>query len=120
MTADIEIRPATAADIAAYYGSSVAPTVRAVVAVMDGKPVGIAGVKYERGALMAFSEIRNEMRPHRKAIVKGARMAVDMIRRIGAPVYAVGNLPTSDELLRHYGFERVGESRDGGVYQWQS
>lgn len=87
------IRQATADDLVAYFGAAPRQSMRAYVAVVDGRPVGIAGVSYEfRGRdarVKLFSEMKPEMRRHKKAIVRGARA---MLEAFGAPgMVAVAN-----------------------------
>lgn len=87
------IREATAGDLEAYYGERPKRSMKAYVAVLDGEPIGIAGVTYDlRGRdarVKLFSEMKPEMRPYRKAMVKGARL---MLKAFGVPgMVAVAN-----------------------------
>ena len=110
------LRPATAADLKAFYGDKPRPTVRAIVGVVDGVPLGVAGISYERGQLMLFSDLKPEGRKYRKAIVKAARMVLEMAK--GIPILALAEHPSSCRFLTRLGFTYIGSSPAGEVFRW--
>lgn len=116
----VEIRPATKEDIDELYGHRHKYSMRAITAVIDGLPVGIAGVYYDGVSVVAFSVIKPELRVYPFAIYKAARMVKNMIKKNKVPAYAVADpkIEGSSELLIHLGFEHVGPSTQGEVYKW--
>lgn len=113
MTA-ITTRPATAADIAAFYGQPRRETVQAVMVIKEGAAVGIIGLKRERDRQFLFADGRPELGEDigsfavRRAVLLMLRIAL----RSKLPLFSVRE-PGSDVLPR-LGFERV----CGDLYQW--
>ena len=56
-----EIRPATAEDFQEFYGRPAPFTLRAIVVVKDGKPVGFGGYYLIDGAALVFTDITPEI-----------------------------------------------------------
>lgn len=114
------IRPATAADAAAFYGTErPMKSMRGFVAELDGEVVGIGGVYFDHGYLVAFSEMKEALRPYKKAIVKGARMIMSAIIDRGVPVFALANQgePTAAGLLKALGFKFFQHTPQGDIYK---
>ncbi len=111
MSSKATLRRATAADAEAYYGASPLFSFRGFVAEVDGELAGIFGVYYQDGLPVAFSEMRDAMRPHKKAIAKACRMLMQFLNQLGGPVYAFASPtePTSGYLLAKLGFKPTGE-----------
>lgn len=107
-----EIRPATARDFVAFYGAPPATTVRAYVADLDGDILGIAGISFHGSLLIAFSDIKPEMRKFPITIMRGARKVLDMTR---APIlaYPDPDIEGAPRLLERLGFVNL----DGTVYR---
>lgn len=123
----LEVRQATAADVIEWYEGYPPATLRAWVAVLDGKVVGIAGVAYgglskSRFVPEAFSEFKPELEPHLRSapVQRAIRRVVKMIRatRPGPIAYASPKHEGSQELLKRLGFRRIGSCEQGEVYQW--
>lgn len=112
----VTVRPATAADIADYYGEPRRETVQAVMVMKAGAAVGVIGLKHEPGRLILFADQRPELGEDvgafavRRAILQMVRTAL----RSKLPLFSVRE-PDSDVLPR-LGFERV----CGNLYQWPS
>ena len=116
MSDDVTFRPATQRDFLAFYGRPSPYTLRAMVAEHEGRVIGFGGYYTEPGgALIAFTDILPEMRKHRKAMLRGAKLVMGLIRGNGVPVLARANPnePTADTALRHFGFAPLG----GGFYE---
>ena len=116
----LELRPSTKADIVSLYGGRHKRSMKAITAVLDGAPVGIAGIYFDRGRVVAFSEIKEELRRYPIAIYKAARIVREMIIKMNVPVIAIAS-PSVDgagELLHHLGFDHIDTSKAGEVYQW--
>lgn len=103
-------RVARPEDAVAYYGTQAKMSFRGYVAELDGEVVGIGGVYYANGAPIAFSEMREPMRKHKRAIAKACRMLTQLFDKIGGNVYAVAcpTEPTAPRLLAKLGFVPTG------------
>lgn len=102
----VEIRPATMKDAHEYWGGN--PPMRSMrgfVAVLDGRVIGIAGVYYDGRAQVAFSEIKEEMKAHKKDIVRGTRRVMAMIRERGLAVWATCGDERSARFVERCGFK---------------
>lgn len=113
---NIEIRPATAADIAAYYGKPCRDTIEAVMVMRGDAAVGVIGLKHEPGRRILFADAHPDLGTDvgsfavRRAIVEMVRRGL----RSKLPLFSVKE-PDSDVLPR-LGFERV----RGDLYQCRS
>lgn len=111
-----EIRPATAELLARFYGQAPTRTQRAVVAVDGERVIGVAGVYPDGARMVMFSELTDELKRDKRAIVRGIR-AVRRLAPAGVPVHALADpdIAGSEVLLEHMGFTPV----HGRVYAWQ-
>jgi len=111
-----EIRAATAKDAFNFYGKPPSNSFKGVVAVKEGKVIGIGGLFYTKSGLIAFSDMKPEMRQHKKLIVKGCRVIMGMVKNAETPVYAVANdqEPTAKNLLERLGFVNTGVKNELG------
>ena len=93
---------------------------RAFVALLDGRPVAVAGVYREKNYLVAFSEMKDEMRKRKKDIVRLARVNMQAIKARGQPVIAIANKDevTAPSFLTKLGFTHVGPSLVGEAYTY--
>lgn len=97
------IRPATKADIEAYYGTLPPQTIRAWVGEKDGKMMGIGGYSLAKGAVIVFTDHRPEI--SKRDIVRGARFLMRIYRDLKMEVLAIP--PPEGEgksAMAHYGF----------------
>lgn len=103
-------RTATQEDALAFYGRPPDYSFRGVVAVLDGRVVGIGGVYRDAGRPIVFTDMKDEMREHRRARAKAVRIMIELADRHPI-VYAVASPdePTSGPLLAKLGFEPTGE-----------
>lgn len=76
----------------------------------DDEIVGIGGVYYIDGVPVAFSDMKPTLRPHKKSQAKACRILMQLLDKIGAPVYAVAcpAEPTAPYLLAKLGFKPTG------------
>ncbi len=109
-----KIYPATAHDIESFFGYKPKLRTRAIIASIDGDLVAIAGLHYMSQAVVAFSDMKDSMRPHKKFILKTAMALVDMIRHERRTVVALAEFESSHALLLRLGFEHVTDE----VYKW--
>jgi hypothetical protein len=112
----LEFRPATPDLVREYYGGPAPVTFKGYVAVLDDRPVGVGGVSFVNGVRVAFSEMKDEMRPHLKARARAVRVMERLLDSYSAPILAVANPdePTSAGLLRKLGFKDLGVSTQRG------
>lgn len=118
----MNLRPATRDDFIAFAGQPPAMLTRAYVAEQAGQVLAVGGVYYDSGVAFAFCEIGDEMRAHRKSIMRGARLVMDaVVGKMTVPVYAIcsrreANAPA---FLARLGFEPAGMTGLGELYRWQ-
>ena len=110
----LEYRYATQKDAELFYGKRPMSSMRAIVAVEDGIPIGIGGVYRQANHFVCFSEMKPEMRKHKKGILTVSRMVYEIIQRYNT-VYAVAskNEKNSARLITHFGFVLVEINSDG-------
>lgn len=119
-----EVRWATAEDIDKFYGGRPRQTVRAIVALVGGEPAGVIGLAQEAGWTVAFSDMKPAIGPHLRSlpVLFAIKEIMRLIRQSPGPVVAVANpdIEGSADTLRKFGFERIGRSDEGEVFQWQA
>ena len=117
----IEIRQATEKDVRNYF-DGVAPirSMRAFAAILDGRVIGIGGVYFDGKNMVAFSDIKDEMKKYKKDIVRGARIIMDMIASRNIAVFAICADDRAVQFVNHLGFDVVGETPDGRLMIWNT
>jgi hypothetical protein len=110
---DVTFTEATPELARAYYGSPPPYSFKGYVALLDGKPIGIGGVFFNGGPV-AFSEMKEEMRPRTKDKARAVRVLERLINTYKCPVVAVAAEPTSVPLLTKLGFELTGHEEAQG------
>lgn len=112
----IEFKKATPEYAREYYGKRPVKTFKGYVALLNDKVVGIGGVSFEKGNMMAFSEMKDEMRPFRRDIAKAARLLEGFIDSLPYPVFAFAcpKEPTAKKLLQKLGFIPTGQETEHG------
>lgn len=125
----VEVRPASRADLRAYYGGDPPATVKAWAVLLDGEVMGVMGIAY--GGLSralpvpeVFSESRDELAPYRNsmAVIGGIKEVMRAVRRTRPAPLAIADkrYPQSEQVLQRLGAVRVGSCEQGEVYQWLS
>ena len=96
------IRAATAADLLKFFGRLPGISIRAWVADLDGKIIGIIGVMLPKDApVIYFSDATPELlRHHRKTIVRGVRLMLEAVGRRRGIALQGGEA----HVLEHFGF----------------
>jgi hypothetical protein len=118
----IELVPATQKHVEEFYGKMPIRSVRAVVGLLDGKVVGIAGVFLDRNHVVAFSEMKEEARRYKKTILRAGYMVYDIMQKYNV-VFAVANPQEKGarRLMARFGFRFVEINSAGEeVYQWHN
>lgn len=102
----IEFRPATQKDVEAFYNGKPMFSMTGIIALEDGKPIGICGVYHCEGMRIVFSEMKQEARKYRKLILKIAKL---LMHGIQGKVYANANPDeqTAHRFLTHLGFRQI-------------
>ncbi len=109
-------RPATKADMAEFYDEAPTGSVRAWVADLDGKVIGIAGCVYVGDKVVAFSAMKEEMRAFPVTIMRAARFIAKKLPP-GAVAKAYDQEKHSAKLLERLGFEPL--DANAGTYRWR-
>lgn len=106
----IEFVPATPELLERFYGARPPMTVRAVVAMQDDEMVSVFGVFRVKQSWVGFWDYPKTTVPakHKRALVRGYRMVLDMVKSSRMPVYAYADpaIQKSEDMLRHMGMER--------------
>lgn len=112
------LRPSRSGDFEALYGEPLRFTIKAQTAEIDGQIVGIGGIAYIEGQPVLFSRMTDALRPHKKFIVRCARMAAVMAREARAAAIANPNERLSCKLLERIGLIWQGTAPEGEVYAY--
>lgn len=108
-----ETRPATAADLLAFFGQASPVSVRAQVMTIDGAVVGVAGYYIANGVAVVFSDAKDGI--PKMAIWRAAKAFMADFK---LPAICVAE-ENSGPFLERLGWVHVGPSEAGEVYQWQ-
>jgi hypothetical protein len=117
-----EIRPATAADLARFYGGRpIQFTHHAIMLVVDGEPLAIGGIIYQglAGPPYLFSEIKPEAAPYGRALARGMRQLIAEFASPGMIAIADPELAGAARRLERLGFVYVTSSPHGAVYRFE-
>ena len=112
----IQVRPATAADIEAYYGEPPSGTLRATVAEMDGQIVGVIGIIREAAVGRFFCDFKPKLQPYLRSItimraVKDSMAYADQYR---GPVVAIAEHAEGCRIMNRLGWTHL----QGELYGW--
>jgi len=93
-----------------FYGEPLKKSVKSVVVVDNGKPLGVSGLKVENDYMVWFADISDELREHKsfkRVVIECYRKLMEVLPRM--PVYSLADprIEGSDKLLAHIGFEHV-------------
>jgi len=113
-----QLRPATRDDYRAFYGNLPQSTMRAYVATIDDRVVGIGGVLFEHGTKIVFSDMKDEFRPYKVSIMKFARKVEDVMGSSPGVAVMSSSEPGAARLLDWLGFDHVGQNDVGEIYRW--
>lgn len=118
----VTIEPANIKHAKEFYGDQYTKSFKGYVALLDGKVVGIGGISFSKNNMMLFSDIKDELRPYKRDIVKGVYILKDMVEKINYPVVAIASKEErlSEKLLDRLGFSPSGYSdSDGSKIFWR-
>jgi len=111
---DVTFTEATAEMATAYYGCQPPYSFKGYVALHEGRPIGVGGVFFSGDRPVAFSDMKDEMRPMLKAKARAVRVLETLIRSFKVPVYAVAAESTSVGLLTKLGFTDTHQKASAG------
>ena len=115
----LNIEPATNELLKAFYQKPV-PTMKAFVAVKDGRPIGVYGYYIKNETVILFSDMTDELRQEKsfkRLIAKNYKLVLNLLKNTNLPVISIACRDTkgSDVLLKHMGFNPL----IGDFYIWQ-
>ena len=113
LTGETKIRPATSADVLAYFGEKAPQTIRANVLDVDGEVLGIAGYYLHGGNAVVFSDNKPDI--PKLTIWRQAKALMKSLR-LPSVCFAT---ETSGPFLKRLGWQFVEETDAGDMYKWQ-
>lgn len=101
----IEMKPATAEHIHAWYDGPPVYSMKGYVIFEGEEMIALCGVFFCRGRKYIFSEVKEQMFKYKKAIIRAARQIMSDME--GQTVYAMATegLESAPRFIKHYGFE---------------
>lgn len=97
------------------------PTVRAIVAELEGRIIALAGIAFAKGRWFAFADITDEMRPYKMTIMRAAKRFLAEASRDGIKyIYAEASPvePHAVAWLSSLGF--IVDPRSEQLYRWSA
>lgn len=112
----LEVRPTTRQDFIEFHGVPPPYRMRALTALEDGAVIGIAGLQYVNGNLIAFSDTGPAIKARKKFLMSFAKTAARMCHEEARPIYAVAdeNEPSAHRWLKWLGFINI----ESDLYLW--
>jgi hypothetical protein len=116
MASKVVLSYATQSDVEEYYGKPSLYSCRAVIARIDGEPVGLGGVYRVNATMVVFTDIKEAMLPYKKDIIRASRMVLAIIARYTTVVsYPDPAIKTADTFGNHFGFMDTGLKNENRV-----
>lgn len=118
----VKIEPATMAHAKEFYGDRYTKSFKGYVALIDDTVVGIGGLSFEHETMMLFSDMKEELRPFKRDIVKSMHTLKDMVDKTNYPIVAVADKreALSEKILGRLGFAPSGRFvSDGSKIFWR-
>lgn len=117
------MRPATARDVANFYGRPVQHRTQAtIVEDASGQALGLGGLQRRPAGLFLFMDIAPGVDPaaHIRALLQASRRVLALVERTGRPAFAVRDpaWPRSAAFLEHFGFRLWSETAQQEVWRW--
>lgn len=115
-TTTITTRLASGDDVMEFFDGPHPGTMRAVVAVMDGRVVGILGVVREGPIGKYFCDFKPELQPHLKSmpIMRAIKQSMKFVEDYRGPVISVAEHAEGCRILNRLGFTHF----MGAYYGW--
>lgn len=114
---NVKIMPATEAMLTDFYGEKPTKTVRALMGIVNGKPLGLGGYYIDTARVVMFSDISEEGMRYKKTIFTIAKRMLVHARATGLPIWVTPDKKHSDatRMLERLGFKKLNEE----VWIWQ-
>jgi hypothetical protein len=113
----ISYRPATQADVVAFFGELPDETITAVAVLVDDEPACLIGMARDGNSCRVFSDYKPALEPYLAAknltLLRALKAAQKQWSETRMPVYTLQE--RGPEILIRLGFRRI----DEGVYLWQ-
>ncbi len=94
-----------------FYGKRPDVSMKAIVALDDGRPLGVSGFKLDNNRMVMFSDISNELRMRKdfkRIVIKAYKLLLTMIPNCLVYATASTDIKGSCVLLKHLGFNKLG------------
>lgn len=118
----VTLRPALQKDVVKFYGEPFKETIKGLSAVGDtGEVIGLAAVVHSK-PLQAFSDITTELKQSPRDIVRAIHKFRSILNSYGdREIFAIASEKekTSENFLRHVGFDYVTTTTQGRLFKWQ-
>lgn len=103
-----------------FSGELVGYPVKGWTALLGDDPVGIGGIMFKGSDAIVFARTSPMLRRHPLILYKCAYKLISLIKDLNLPVIAVADkdIPRSEATLEWFGFEYIGGSEYGEVYEW--
>jgi hypothetical protein len=113
---EITTRLASGEDVVEYFGEPHRGTMRAIVAVMDGRVVGVVGVVREGPIGKYFCDLGPELMPHLKTMVimRAIKQSMEFVHEYQGPLVAIAEHAEGCRILNRLGFTHL----QGALYGW--
>ena len=118
----IRHRPATRADMFAFWGHGPPYTVKFMQTVVDDndEPLAIGGVAFNGDVVSIWMEWHEEALKYPIALVKACLASMQAARESGCRLlFAVAKGPAAERFLKHIGMEHWDSTPEGEIYQWR-
>ena len=118
----VEITPATAEDVAPFFGGLPPYRLRAWVGKVEGTAIGTGGLYYlPDGTRIGFLILGEDGKRYPKVVLKAAYRFLDQLRQEGVQsIRAVADpaIAAAERFLLHIGFTPLFSEHGYTVYQW--
>lgn len=118
----IAIRSAAIADITSFNPDrEFLPSIRAVVAELDGMVIALGGLALVKGRWIGFLDLKPEARPFKMHIMRGALRFLEQARSDGIRFIYIevdDDEPKAETWVRRLGFEP--DPRSPSIYRWKA
>jgi hypothetical protein len=117
----LEIIPSTKEHVAVFFNETLRQSFKGITAILDGKVIGIAGLKFDGKRIVLFSDIRDDVRQYKRDIVKVIYMLYGIIKEARYPILALANPNEylSERILIKMGFKYSGYETPDGKAFWR-
>ena len=115
------IKYATKKHAKEFYGEDWTQSFKGIVALINGKPIGMGGIRFDGEKGILFSDTTSEGRKHKKQTVKCIRVLKKMVEETNYPVCAIASKdePLSEKILVKLGFKFSGGIVSGEKMFWR-